>query len=723
MFRTSLAFGLALAFVGAISHISEAAKVKTWHHHKPGDYDKSKFQRVVMSNTGTLRLARELRPLASLDATHVWALVEDKAGNLFAGTGDEGRVYKVSPDGKVTVAYTSEQSQVLSLAVGTDGSVYAGTGPVAQIVQISPTGRTKVLANLGESYVWALAVDPKTQDVYAGTGPKGKVYHIAADGKSHVFYDTKQDHVLCLAVGPDGSVYAGTDKTGRVYRLDRRGKGFVMYQAPQVEVRTLVLTADALYVGTSATKRRGGSSASRGGAGFSTAAISRPAGTKVSTRPKVPVARSETVSRKGSSDKGSPAPAPSTPASGENSVYRIALDGPVREVFREKALVLSLLRQDGRFFAGTGMEGQVFEVNEATRERSEIARLDHGQVLALCRRQDGSIVLGTGDPGKLYVLKNHFAARGTTTSEVLDAGLISKWGALRWRAHTLARTKVTVAVRSGNVAEPDETWSEWSEEETDGDSARITAPTARFLQYRITLATEDPKVTPALRTLTLRYATTNQAPEVTKVEVPDLNATNLDNPKKLKLKWAATDANEDELTYSLYVRKDGWENWVLLEDDLDKTDYEWDTTTTPSGTYRVKIVASDHKDNPEREALTGERISAPVVVCHEAPTVVVKTAGIESARMVIAGSARSPLVRLTAASYSLNGKKWVNVFPTDGLFDSRTETFRFKTEALKPGTYVVVLKVSDAAGNTGSADVVFTVPKAVAAARHWMPRR
>ena len=66
-------------------------------------------------------------------------------------------------------------------------------------------------------------------------------------------------------------------------------------------------------------------------------------------------------------------------------------------------------------------------------------------------------------------------------------------------------------------------------------------------------------------------------------------------------------------------------------------------------------------------------------------------------------------MRLTSASFAVNGKKWVNVFPTDGLFDSKNETFRFKTEALKPGTYVLVLRVRDAAGNTGSGDVVFTV--------------
>ena len=121
------------------------------------------------------------------------------------------------------------------------------------------------------------------------------------------------------------------------------------------------------------------------------------------------------------------------------------------------------------------------------------------------------------------------------------------------------------------------------------------------------------------------------------------------------------------------------------------------------------MVASDRKDNPEGEALTAERISLPFVVCHETPAVTVKTAGMEGDRVILQATARSPLVRLTAASFAVNGKKWTNIFPADGLFDGEAETFEFKTEGLKPGTYVLVLKVRDAAGNTGSADVVFNV--------------
>ncbi|MBI1915656.1 MAG: hypothetical protein HYS12_13130, partial [Planctomycetes bacterium] len=485
---------------------------------------------------------------------------------------------------------------------------------------------------------------------------------LSPEGKASVFYATKQEHVLCVAVGPDGQVYAGSDKNGLVYRIDGKGKAFVLYQAPQTEVRSL------LSSGHSSSK-----------------------------------AEKE-------SDSGRPAPAPPRPSTGENSLYRIAADGTVREVFREKALVLSQLRLNGRLFVGTGMDGQLFEVDEVTRERSEIARLDHGQVLCMAHRADGSMVLGTGDPGRLYVLEDRYVARGTVTSEVFDAKIVSKWGSLRWQAGTPAGTKVTVAVRSGNVAEPDETWSDWSDEQADGDKATITAPPARFLQYRVTLSTEKPESTPALRGIALRYATTNQAPEVMKVEVPNLDAVDLDNPKKLKFKWSGEDANEDVVTYNLYVRKDGWKNWVLLDEDLEKSDYEWDTTTTPSGVYRLKVVASDHRDNAPGEALTGERVSDAFVVSHTPPSVQVKVAGIDEGIVVLEATGTSELVRLTAASFSLNGKKWMNVFPTDGLFDSRTETFKFKTETLKPGTYVVVLRVRDAAGNTGSGDVVFTVP-------------
>src|SRR5262249_43093685 len=162
--------------------------------------------------------------------------------------------------------------------------------------------------------------------------------------------------------------------------------------------------------------------------------------------------------------------------------------------------------------------------------------------------------------------------------------------------------------------------------------------------------------------------------EVTSIEVPDLDAVNLDNPKKLKIKWTAVDPNEDELTYSLFVRKEGWKSWVQLEDNLTKTEYEWDTTTTPSGLYQIKVLASDRKENPDGDALSAERTSAAVAVAHTPPTVTVKVVAIEGDEAVVEATAVDPLVRLTSASFAVNAKKWTNVFPANGLFDSKTAT-------------------------------------------------
>ncbi len=64
-------------------------------------YDKAQLQQALISSEGALRLSRQLKPLAGLDATHVWDVVEDRDGNLIVATGDEGKIYKVTPDGKV----------------------------------------------------------------------------------------------------------------------------------------------------------------------------------------------------------------------------------------------------------------------------------------------------------------------------------------------------------------------------------------------------------------------------------------------------------------------------------------------------------------------------------------------------------------------------------------------------------------------------------------------
>ncbi|MBI1831823.1 MAG: hypothetical protein HYR84_10275 [Planctomycetes bacterium] len=661
-------FYLLLAFALFLSPSTpQAAKVKVWHPHQQSHYDKAKFKDAVVTSEGALRLSRQVKPMPGLEATNVWDLVEDRAGNLYAATGDEGKLYRITPDGKATVIHKAKDTHIFSLIATPDGAIYAGTGPTGKLLRVGADGKVTTAADGLDSYIWSLAYDAESKSLFAGTGPKGRIYRISADGKTEPFFATKQEHILCLAMGDKGTLYAGTDKGGLIYRIAPAGKGFVLYHANQPEVRTLLVSGDVVYAGTSAP-----------------------------------------VARKGGFGGGASKFDGKGPAPGENSLYRIAGDGSVRELYRDKTMLLRLGRQRGRILAATGMQGQLFEINEATKEKTEIARLDVGQIHALLQRKDGSIALGSGDPGKLFVLDDRFAAKGTALSEVLDTKIQSKWGAMTWKADTPAGTAITVAVRTGNVADPDDTWSPWSAEQA-APGAKASAPLGRYLQYRVTLTSDNPKASPDFRQFALRYQTINQAPEISNLEVPDLDTKDIENAKKLKIRWTASDPNDDELTFNIYCKKEGWKDWVLLEENYDKNNYDWDTTGIPSGLYQIKIVASDRKDNADEDALTAERVSNPVPVTHLPPSVTVKLVGFENGAAIIEASATDPFVRLTEASFAVDGKRWTNVFPTDGLFDSKTETFRFKTDTLRPGTHVLVLRVRNAAGTWGSGDIVISV--------------
>ncbi len=705
----------AMACIASTPSAAYAGKVKAWHHHSPAHYEKARLQGAVLNNEGTIRLARQLRPFADIDSTHVWALTEDQDGNLLVASGENGKIFKVDAGGSVTVAFKTEDSQVFCFAQANDGTIYAGTGPNGRVYRLTRDGEVHLHYQSPESYIWCLQADPENGALYAGTGPNGRMYRIAPDGSAKVHYATKQDHVLSLAMDSKGALYAGTDKNGLVYRIDGNGKGFVLFQAPQSEVRCLAVHDGALYAGTSTPRRR--------------EIGTRPVGEKTTTSgvPGVLTSnRSATQTSNGSAETNEPAggssstkeekktgatPSAAPPSPGENSVFRIATDGIGRELFRERAMVLSLSRHNGMLFIGTGHEGQIFEVNERTKECTEIARLDNGHIHCMYRRRDGSTVIGAGDPGRLYVLDDRFVKSGSVVSAVLDAKIVSHWGSLRWQADAPEGTSVTLSVRSGNLPEPDETWSDWSTELTDPEKAISAAPPARYLQYRVNLHSKKPDLTPSVRNVTIRYRTTNQPPEIETLEVPNFDAVNSETNKKIRLKWTATDPNEDELSYRLLIRKDGWSEWVMVEENLEKREYEWDTTTAPTGMYQVKVVASDHKDNATETALTTERTSPSFPVSHIPPSVVVKAVNIEGGRATLEAKAESDSVRLTSAAYSVDGKPWINVFPTDGLFDRQTGKFHFTMGAMQPGAHVLVLKVRDAAGNTGSGDVVFTIAK------------
>ena len=455
--------------------------------------------------------------------------------------------------------------------------MFVGTGPSGQVVDLTDPEHPAAAPDRGVQYIWDLAADPKG-NLYAATGPSGQLWKRSADGKWSLLLDSRHSHLLCVAVGPDGAVYAGSDGEGLIYRVAPDGKASVVYDAPQSEIRTLRFGPDgALYAGTAA-EAGGGGGSGRGSVGFLQRRSGRVGRLRHVRRPARGPPRSVEVPKK-AEVAPSRSTAPATPAggsalprpvtSGDNSVYRIDADGVPREIFRVKALIYALAWQGDRLLVGTGPEGQLYEVRDLGQESAPIARLDNGQVLALLEEPAGDLLVGTGDPGAVVRLDaGPRANAGRFVSDVHDTKLISRFGALSWRAERPAGTSVAspgphrqrrrarrhlvgLVERTDRPAE-----CAWRSSRPAGSSS--TAPRSR-------------PATPPSRPSCARWrsATSRRTclPRSTRSTSPtSAPADGATRQTRLTLRWDVTDPNGDDLNYTVQVRKEGWPDWVPLGD-------------------------------------------------------------------------------------------------------------------------------------------------------------
>jgi len=98
-------------------------------------------------------------------------------------------------------------------------------------------------------------------------------------------------------------------------------------------------------------------------------------------------------------------------------------------------------------------------------------------------------------------LSGGHAASGTYVSSVHDAGGQTEWLDLSWSGDAVSGTGVGFETRSGLVAVPDPTWSDWAA--VAGPS--IASPDGRYVQYRATLTTPDASVTPRFEDVEVCY--------------------------------------------------------------------------------------------------------------------------------------------------------------------------------------------------------------------------
>ncbi|HVS16249.1 MAG TPA: hypothetical protein VMV46_20210 [Thermoanaerobaculia bacterium] len=732
--RRGAAAALAAAALGAITIATApgaASEVKIFRASGAASFLEGELDGVSLDPLGVLRLAERTERAVSIEEPYLLCAVRLGDG-WAAGTGNDGKVLRIREDGGVEVLFDAPEEQVLALLAEPDGSLLAATSPDGKVYRVAADGSSAVVATPGERYIWALARDAKGR-LLLGTGTAGKLLRLDGD-RLETLFDSDDSHVRSLLARPDGSVLAGTAGEGLVIEIAASGAARTLYDAAQPEISSLVAgVAGEVYAAALA------SEGSVVDLGSSTSQSSSERGTSAAAEVEV--------------DQGA-VTAGSRPASFKgprSEVLRIDPDGAVDSIWSfEKETVFSML-WDQRLWVGTGMEGKLFS------HRSEQMVLeqdvDELQIVAILpSRRAGAPVFATTNAAALYRPTGEQQRRGTVTSKVLDAGAVSRFGALHWQGDVADGAAVRFRLRTGLSPNPDRTWSAWSAESAPargrgGELLLADVARGRYAQWQAILE-GDGRGDPTLAAVELSYLQENRKPKITELTVLDpgqvlvpsnFNPGNQtfepnhpnrdgifttlgrgeDNERtktlwKLgyrTLQWKAEDPNGDQLEYALWVRAAGAAEdaaWLEIAREIEDSHLSFDSTVLPDGLYRFKLTASDHKSNPASEAAVVERLSEVVAVDHSAPRVasVTRRGSVLEVEVV---DAWSPL---REAKVSVDAGGWVAVSARDGLVDSRQEVLLV---SVPEDAQVVLLRLGDASFNSTTVDLLARAAEANAA--------
>ena len=653
---------------------------------------------------------------------YVWAVVPGRKHRLYAATGPGGKVFAIDTSKdqiQSEVIYDAGKlaRNILSLVRSQEGLIYAGTDKTGLVVEINPrTKKSRVILDAKEKEISALAVD-ESGAVYAATSDagkanaKGKAPPKSTNSGRAIKHPTTKPSSTTNQKEPSKDQSPGPDKTDLVPDKTKVNDGIT--ESPIDSANPHRPQSDPKHQ-TKEQLKQGDPVAELTGQTFANISVATGIealikDTEQAESPKIPEEFAKLMAKAIESGEKEPPSRPARPGRG-NAVYMIRPDGLIETRFRRPVTILSMLLRAGKLYLGTGNGGVIYSLSADGDEIVRLADTDAKQVTALEFGSAGEILFGTANKGSVGKIGSKLTPSGTFTSEVLDCKQIAQWGTMRIRAHTPTGTKVTIATRSGNVEDPDQsTWSSWSKAQaSDSGFLSIGSVPGRFLQYRLTLSsTVD--VSPVVREVELIYQVGNLPPTVTSVTVkPSAKGktggrSGAGGAKAFRhVTVKATDPNGDRLSFTIEFRHIGSQNWIQIAKDLKVSKYVWDTRTVGDGLYELRVRASDSRSNPPDSALTSGRISEPVVVDNTSPIVNIVGVKTVEERIVVSGSVLDASSRVVSLGYSVDSQeKWTVLGVTDGISDADREDFRFELTELEPGPHRIAVKVEDLYGNVG----------------------
>ena len=730
---------------------------------------------------------KKVSTAATIDnAVNILSILIDSNGGIVLGTGGEkGRVLRIDKPGSKPVALFSDESvqYVWALQQTPDGNIYAATGPNGQVFEIKPDGSHKELYKSSEDNITSMISDGK-DNLFLGTDPDGLVIRLnRKTAKPFIVYNAGETEITALALDDAGNLYAATGQvsdhqTAQQPEQPEKQAGRPENPNPSTPIPSNPTPAPptppqlpnpnpgepkpipksphsmrdplpeepkmmSIVTGAADDPGSGGGDDPGGGGGGDqpgngpgdqpgpgqNPVVPQP----TQTHPAQPANQPPNTSEQQQGPEG-------------NAIYKIDSDGFVTEIFRQNAVIYSMILQGDVLLVGTGDAGDLYQVTPAAQETAVLAKVDAKQIMCLLPVKDGRIFMGLANTGGISAMTGGYATNGNYLSPVLDATQVSRFGKIQLHGFLPTGTKLEVATRSGNVKDADTSgWSDWSKEADAAEFLPVISPSARFLQYRLSFTTTDSAHTALVDHVDVAYQIPNMAPVVKAIRIgadtsqnepntsdntsSDSNAGAAVSPPAhpaetaktpngtgvQTITWDASDPNNDALVYTLYFRRQPHGPWILLKDRLTQNNFDWDTRTVTDGQYQVKVVASDALANPPGEGKTASRVSDYYIVDNTPPSI----GDIEST--VIGNDANISLrvqdqtSTIAGVEYALDSNdQWQTVLPVDGIFDSLSELVKFPLKGLSPGEHQVAIRATDSRGNQAMQSIVINVHSATA---------
>ena len=696
---------------------------KQWSVERYDEVARGTLDGVVVRSDGRLEAGARVVSLAMVGGSYVWSVAAGEDGTVYAGVGGSAAasaaVLRVNKDGHTEKIFSGTELGVQSVRRGAGGDVYAATSPEGKVYRLGRRGgdAPTVLFDSAKTvekpkYLWDLAI-AADGTLYVAAGAPAVVYRVAPGGKIEVLFRTADQHIRSLLLAPDGTLWAGSDGAGVIYRIAtgaRDAKPFAVYAAERREITALARDSEGrIYA----------------------AAVGAKSG---NTLQPLPVTGNVGVTVTFVQPGSSTAAGANTMVPEGSEIDRIDVDGtPERVAVWRDDVVYALAARGDEVFAATGNRGRLYRLDAGMNGRyAEVARLEASQVTALTATADG-IVAGTSNAGGVFALSDRVAAGGTYTSEVFDAQQTARWGRIEVQGEDRPGA-VKLSLRTGNVPNPINAWSEWTPIEPAGGEPVV--PAGRYAQWRAVFGSSG-----GLGAVSLNYLPRNVAPVVDEmVVVPgarvtaqtgagpsqtvqvvfpaaagvaqgialvqDAGAQPLTAQKDrtgVTARWSAHDDNGDDLMFALYYRGAGEQTWRLLKDKISDRFYSFDAAVVPDGEYTLKVVASDAPVHVEGESRTGERESPEFVVDTTPPVPGLLRASLAPGtprRIHATFDARDQTSPIAHAEYSVDAGPWQYLEPVGGLSDAQAERYDWTATLPKDAAgagdeHVIAVRVYD----------------------------